>query len=153
MSKKNTSTNYVNEKVVRLIAAQVILLTLVTLLAGWTWLALFLAADFALRAFTRVPSPLAFIARGLAKAFGLAPKPIFAPPKRFAAGLGFVFSLAIAVFLYLHYPVAAYVTGGILIVCATLEAVFNICLGCYVYNWVVAPVVNRNTERRNHAVK
>lgn len=153
MNKKSTSKNHVNEKVVRLIAAQVILLTLITLLTGWTWLALFLTADFALRAFTHIPSPLAVIAKGLAKAFGLTPKFIFAPPKRFAAALGLVFSLGIAVFLYLHYPVAAYATGGILIVCATLEAVFNICLGCYVYNWIVAPIVNRNTERRKQAVK
>lgn len=144
MNKKSTLKNYVNENVVRLIAAQVILLTLITLLTGWIWAVLFLTADFALRAFTHIPSPLAVIAKGLAGALGLTPKPIFAPPKRFAANLGFVFSSGIALFLYLHYSVAAYVTGGILIVCATLEAVFNICIGCYVYNWIVAPVVNRN---------
>ena len=147
MTKKNSSNNHVNEKVVRLVAAQVVLLTLVTLLAGWTWLALLLTADFALRAFTRAPSPLGAIAKGLAKAFGLAPKPIFAPPKRFAAALGFIFSLGITVFLYLHHPVAANVIGGVLIACAILEAVFNICLGCYVYNWIVVPIVRRNTVR------
>lgn len=148
MNKKTFSINHVNEKVVRFIAAQVILLTLVTLVTDWIWLALFLAVDFALRAFTRIPSPLAFIAKRLAKVFQLTPKPIFAPPKRFAAALGFAFSLLIAIFFYLHFPLAAYVTGAILILCATLEAVFNICLGCYVYNWVVAPIVNRNTERK-----
>ncbi len=153
MNKKSISKNHVNEKVVRLIATQVILLTLIILLTGWTWLAFFLAADFVLRAFTSIPSLLAVIAKGLAKAFGLTPKPIFAPPKRFAAGLGFVFSLGIGIFLYLHYPVSAYATGGILIVCATLEAVFNICPGCYVYNWIVAPIVNRNTERRKQVLE
>lgn len=147
MNKKSSSSNHVNEKVVRLIAAQVILLTLITLLTGWTWLALFLAADFALRAFTRVPSPLAAIAKGLTKTFGLTPRPIFASPKRFAAALGFIFSLGITVFLYLHYPVAANVIGGVLIACAILEAVFNICLGCYVYNWIVVPIAHRNTVR------
>ena len=143
MNQKSISRNHVNERVVRLVATQVILLTIVTLLTGWIWLALFLAADFALRAFTRIPSPLALIAKGLAKSFKLAPKPIFAAPKRFAAGMGFAFSLAIAVFLYTQSYVAAYVTGAILIACAVLEALFNICLGCYVYNWVVAPIVNR----------
>ena len=147
MTKKNSSNNHVNEKVVRLVAAQVVLLTLITLLTGWTWLALLLTADFALRAFTRVPSPLSAIAKGLAKAFGLASKPIFASPKRFAAALGFIFSLGITVFLYLHYPVAANVIGGVLIACAILEAVFNICLGCYVYNWIVVPFARRNTVR------
>ena len=144
MNKKSTLKNYVNENVVRLIAAQVILLTLILLLTGWIWPAFFLTVDFALRAFTHIPSPLAVIAKGLAGAFGLTPKPIFAPPKRFAARLGFVFSLGITVCLYYHYLVAAYVTGGILIVCAALEAVFNICIGCYVYNWIVVPIVNKN---------
>lgn len=147
MNQKSISKNHVDERVVRLVAAQVILLTLIVLLTGWIWLALFLAVDFALRAFTRIPSPLAIIAKGFAKAFKLTPKPIFAAPKKFAAGLGFVFSLSITVFLYAHLYVAAYVTGGILIFCAILEAVFNICLGCYVYNWIVAPIVNRNTKR------
>lgn len=147
MIKKNTSKNHVNEKVVRLVAAQVILLTLVILLTEWIWLALFLAADFALRAFTRVPAPLAVIAKGLTKVFRLTPKPIFAPPKRFAASLGLLFSLAIALFLYLQEQPATYATGAILIVCASLEAVFNICPGCYVYNWVVVPVVNRSMRK------
>ena len=145
MKQKSISKNHVDERVVRLVAAQ-ILLTLIVLLTGWLWLALFLAADFALRAFTRILSPLAVIAKGLGKAFKLTPKPIFAAPKRFAAGLGFVFSLIIAVCLYAHFYTAAYVTGGILLACATLEAVFNICLGCYVYNWIVAPIVNKNTK-------
>jgi|AGTN01.2.fsa_nt_gi hypothetical protein len=153
MNKKSISKNHVDEKVVRLIAAQVILLTLVTLLTGWTLLALFLAVDFALRAFTRIPSPLAVIAKGIAKAFKLTPKPIFAAPKKFAAGLGFLFSIGIALFFYIDLHTAAYATGGILIVCATLEAVFNICLGCYVYSWIIAPVVNRNTGKKKQIVK
>lgn len=145
MNKINISENHVDEKVTRLTATQVIIITLVTLLTGWTWLALFLAVDFALRAFAHLPSPLSFIARGLAKVFKLTPKPVFAPPKRFAAGVGLTFSLGIAIFLLLHYPIAAYVTGAILIICALLEAVFNFCLGCYVYNWIVVPIFNRNT--------
>jgi len=32
---------------------------------------------------------------------------------------------------------------GILIVFATLESVFGICAGCYVYSWVVAPLIEK----------
>ncbi|MBF6628949.1 MAG: DUF4395 domain-containing protein [Proteiniphilum sp.] len=153
MNKRSTSRNHVNEKVVRLIAAQVILLTLATLLTEWIGLALFLAVDFALRAFTRTPSPLALSAKGLTKVLRLKPKPIFAPPKRFAASLGLLFSLGIALFLYLNYLTASYATGSMLIVCAFLEAVFNICLGCYVYNWFVAPFINRSVQKRQQGMK
>jgi hypothetical protein len=50
----------------------------------------------------------------------------------------------IALFLYFNLLVPAYITGFILILCATLEAVFNICLGCYIYNWIIAPLSNTN---------
>lgn len=153
MYQKSSSKNYVNEKVVRLVAVQVILLAVASLLTGWMWLALFLAIDFAWRAFTQMTSPLAFIGKELAKLIGLTPKAIFAPPKRFAAGLGFAFSLGITLFLFLHFPAGAYVAGAILIVCAVLESALGICLGCYVYNWFVVPIVNRSVERRKEVVK
>ncbi len=136
-------TNQIDRNVVQLVAAQVVILTTLILLTGWYWLALFLAADFSLRAFSRIHSPLAMLAKGLTRLLRSTPRPIFAPPKRFAAGIGFLFALAIALFLFLHLPVIALVTGIILLGCALLEALFNICVGCYVYNWVVAPLVNR----------
>lgn len=64
---------------------------------------------------------------------------IFAPPKRFAAVLGLLFSVLIALFLFLDFTTGAYFVGGVLILCASLEAFLNICLGCYVYNWIIAP--------------
>lgn len=142
--KINISKNYLNENVIRIVALQVIIVTVVTLTFNWYILALFLAIDFAIRSFTRITSPLAFIAKGVTNLLNLRPKPIFAPPKRFAATLGTIFSILIALFLYFNLLVPAYITGFILILCATLEAVFNICLGCYIYNWIIAPLSNTN---------
>ncbi len=139
MSKKASLKNYIDETRVRLVAAQVFILTLVTILSGWSLLAAFLTIDFALRAFTGLPSLLAIIAKGVAAKLPITPKSIFAPPKRFAALLGFMFSCGITLFLALGMSTAAYVTGGILAACALLEAMFNVCLGCYVYNWIVIP--------------
>jgi|SRR5690554_1210671 len=147
MSQGNSLKYHVDENVVRLVATQVFLLTLITLLTEWAWLGLFLAIDFGLRAFTSAPSPLALIAKKITKTFKLTPKSIFAPPKRFAATLGFIFSIGITVFLFLYNPSVAYVIGGILFFCAILEAIFNICLGCYVYNWMVAPLVNKRLNK------
>lgn len=143
MTDHKTTGLYVDETIVRLVAAQVILLTIVTLFTQWAVLALFLAIDFAIRAFTKFPSPLALIGKGISKIVNAAPRPIFAPPKRFAAALGFVFSLTITVFLYFGLPISAYTTGGILLFCALLESVFKICLGCHVYNWIVLPIQNK----------
>lgn len=140
---QKTKGLYVDENVVRIIAAQVILVTLSVLFTQWVIPAVILTIDFALRAFTTLPSPLALIGKAIAKAAGLPPKLIFAPPKRFAAALGFIFSLIITVTLHFNLIYSTYIIGGILIFCALLESVFKICLGCYVYNWIVLPIQNK----------
>ena len=131
--------NQLNENIVRIVALLVVIATLVTLAYSWVFLAAIIAVDFALRSFTRVTSPLAYIAKSVSRYLKLKSKPIFAPPKKFAAALGFIFSVLIALFLYLNLLIPAYITGLILIICATLESAFNICLGCYVYNWIIVP--------------
>lgn len=145
---KNTDTSrlYVEEHAVRLVAAQVVLLTLAVLVFQWKYLALLLALDFALRAFTYFPSPLALVAKTLTGIAGWQRKPIFAPPKKFAAGIGFVFSLSIFFFFHYGLPVSAYLAGGVLVFCAVLESAFRICLGCHVYNWIVIPVFGVSEE-------
>ncbi len=138
--KINIARNQLNENIVRIVALLVVIVTLVALAYNWIFLAVILIVDFALRSFTRVTSPLAYIAKTASRYLKLKPKPIFAPPKKFAAALGFIFSILIALFLYLNLLMPAYITGLILILCATLESAFNICLGCYVYNWIIVPL-------------
>lgn len=140
------NNKYVDEHVVRMVAAQAVVITALTLYISSAWPALFLAIDFFIRAFTVYPSPLAFVAKKIVHASGFKSKPIFAPPKKFAALLGFVFSVSITLLL-LGYTYTAIVIGVVLIVCAVLESVFNICLGCYVFNWIVAPI-SRNFEKK-----
>lgn len=143
MTNKDISKYYADENVARLIAAQIVVIALLSLLTQWTFPAFFLTADFALRAFTYQPSPLAAIAKLLADLYGLPPKLIFAAPKKFAAGVGFVFSLAVFVLFLFHLYIAAWIVGGVLIFFAVLEAVFRIYVGCYVYDKIVAPFVNK----------
>lgn len=141
---------YLDEHVVRVVAAQVSIATVVILLTGWLVPALLLVADFAIRAFSTRTSPLAFAAKALVKSAGWAAKPVFAPPKKFAALLGFVFSLTISVLLLLQVPVAANITAGVLLFCAVLESAFKICLGCYTYNWMILPLVNAFQKNNQH---
>lgn len=150
MSHKETTRYYTDENVVRIVAAQVMIIAVITLLTHARLTAFLLVIDFALRAFTYLPSPLAIVAKTIAEATGLKPKRIFAPPKKFAALLGFVFSLSILVLLLFDLYMAAYVTGGILLFCAVLESAFKICLGCYVYHWIVLPVIQKTSGKNTN---
>jgi hypothetical protein len=101
------------------------------------FLALFLAIDFSIRAFTNGKlSVLKLIGTITAQLLKIEPKPIFAPPKKFAALLGFIFSLLIAALLFLQLNTIALTIGSLLIFCAILESVFGICIGCYVYTFI-----------------
>lgn len=133
----------VNETVVRIIAAFVVIFGIVTIYTSWVYVPIFLTIDFFLRGFTGIRSPFAFIANLIAQTLGLKEKFIFAPPKRFAAQVGFVFSLTIATLLLLQFVYAAMAVAIVLLACAILESVFGICVGCYVYDWFVAPILNK----------
>ncbi|MFT4062309.1 MAG: DUF4395 domain-containing protein [Edaphocola sp.] len=140
MGERAASRLYVDGQVVRVVAGLAAALTVLTIWTHWTFPVFFLAADFAVRAFTQDTSPLAGLAKELARIMKLRPKRVFAPPKRFAAALGFVFAAATLLLLIFNNPVADYV-ACVLLVCAVLESVFGLCLGCYVYNWLVLPIV------------
>lgn len=143
MNHKETTRYYTDENVVRIVAAQVIIIAVITLVTHARLTALLLVIDFSLRAFTYLPSPLAIVAKIVVENAGLKSKRIFAPPKKFAALLGFVFSLTLLLLLLSGLHMAAYIIGGILLFCAVLESAFKICLGCYVYHWIVLPVVQK----------
>lgn len=150
MTKKDISKYQTDENVTRLIAFQVITILLLVLFNNSTYLLFILTADFAIRAFTFLPSPLTFVAKLVVNLFRLKPKPIFAAPKKFAAAVGFVFSLSITVLLLLNLTKVAYIVSVTLILFALLEAVFKICVGCYVYNWLLAPIAGKqNAKTKN----
>lgn len=156
MNNNKTAVLYVDENLVRIIAAEVIVLTVLTLFLQW-WFPgftfwkfplLLLTGDFALRAFTRKPSPLAALAHIIIKVARLKPKPIFAAPKKFAAGLGFVFSFTVLLFLFINLIIPAYVVAILLIIAALLESVFKVCVGCYVFNWIFIPDTNEENNKK-----
>jgi hypothetical protein len=73
---------------------------------------------FSLAHFTAVKPPFALIAQRLSKALHLVVKPIYAPPKKFAAAIGFVFSVAISALLLTgNRPIANIVAEVLAAVC------------------------------------
>ncbi|WP_222166378.1 DUF4395 domain-containing protein [Edaphocola aurantiacus] len=139
---------YADARVIRVTAAQTATLVIAFLLSHWSILLWILLADFALRAFTYWPSPLVLVSRIIVNWVGLPALPIFAPPKKFAATLGFGFTALILVLWYTVPVEAATIAGVALITLAILESCFNVCAGCYIHSWIVAPVRNKIYQRR-----
>ena len=80
-------------------------------------------------------SPLGqIVTKGITPRLPLRERPVPGPPKRFAQGMGVAFSLTATVLaLGFGDHTAAYVVLGLLIVAATLESVFGLCLGCKIF--------------------
>ena len=107
----------------------------------------FLLIDFALRGFFSKSSILSSFAQLLVKILKLGVKPVFAAPKRFAARIGAFFSLLIGIFLTIDWSIFSLIVGTLFIICAVLEAFFNLCVGCYIYDWFVAPITNKKNDK------
>ena len=124
--------NPVNEVSARLVAGGVVLLSLAAIAFEQSWLTAGIAYGFVARVLTGPTlSPLGQLARAIAPRLQLAARPVAGPPKRFAQGVGAAFSVSAAVLaLELGWTTASYVLLGLLVVAATLESVFGICLGC-----------------------
>ena len=76
----------------------------------------FVAADFFIRGFTKMKfSPLSFVAYWITQVLNLPARPIDKAPKIFAARMGFVMSLAFAVFFAAQIGTASAVIAGILV--------------------------------------
>lgn len=136
---KQCPANTVDEHAARACAGMVVVLAALSLWPSATILTVALAIDFMIRGFgSRRYSPLRWIAKHAVRAIGLEPKPVYAPPKRFAAQLGAVLAVLATTLhaLALQVPVLhlfAVVVIGLLIAAASLEAVFAICLACWIY--------------------
>jgi uncharacterized protein DUF4395 len=127
--------NPVNEKAARVVAAGVVLLCLLALLPGWTWLSLPIAVGFGLRVACGPRfSPLGLLATRLVAPRLGAPKPVPGPPKRFAQTIGATLSTAAAVaHLGFGAPGLARVLLAMILLAALLESAFALCLGCVLF--------------------
>ncbi|MGO8860857.1 MAG: DUF4395 domain-containing protein [Acidimicrobiales bacterium] len=112
--------NPVNEVSARLVAAGVVVMTVLT------------AYGFAARVLTGPTlSPLGqLVTRVLTPRLRLPARPVPGPPKRFAQGIGLAFSAGALVLTIVGYWGAAQIVLGLLAAAAFLESAFGLCLGC-----------------------
>jgi hypothetical protein len=127
--------NPVNEVSARLVAAGVVLMSVLAIAFDLKWLTVVIAYGFVARVLTGPTlSPLGqLVTRVITPRLGLATRPVAGPPKRFAQGIGAAFSLSALVLTGLGYWTAAQAVLGLLVVAATLEAALGICLGCMTF--------------------
>ena len=122
------------ENKIRLTAFLVFILTIIYIKTNFIFIPFFLLIDFAIRGFGFGKwSILGFLAEKIVSVFNLEQKPIYFPPKQFAAQVGFIFSLLLLIFNIVE--INSIIISIILLICAGLEAFANFCVGCYVYNF------------------
>jgi hypothetical protein len=124
--------NPVNEVSARLVAAGVVLMCGLTIGLGWRWATAVIAYGFVARVLTGPTlSPLGqFVTKVLTPRLPFAERPVPGPPKRFAQGIGAVFSLVAFALTMSGAWTAGQVVLGLLLAAALLESAFAICLGC-----------------------
>lgn len=128
--------NPVNEVSARLVAGGVVLMCLATIVLRQPWFTLIIAYGFVARVLTGPTlSPLGqLVTRVITPRLPVPAKLVPGPPKRFAQGMGAVMSVtACVVALGFGHPGAAYILLGLVILGATLESVFALCLGCKIF--------------------
>lgn len=129
--------NPVNDNVGRAVACGVVLMSVAAIAFDEPWILIPLAYGFWARVLAGPRfSPLALLAsRVVVPWLGRAPKPVPGPPKRFAQGMGVVFSTSALILAFgFGLVTAAWAVVALLIGAAFLEAAFGICLGCRAFS-------------------
>ncbi|TVR26060.1 MAG: DUF4395 domain-containing protein [Ilumatobacter sp.] len=128
----------VNETSARVVAAGVVVMAVTFLVFREGWLLVPLVYGFAARVLTGPTlSPLGQLATRVVTPRLPGPHRLVpGPPKRFAQGVGLVVSSSAALAWLIGAPVVSTVLLVGLIVAASLESVFALCLGCMVHQRV-----------------
>ena len=124
-----------NENKARLTALFVFILGAIFIITGLWIIIAFLILDFFLRANNWGKySLLAILSEAVIKQFSIKNKPTDRAPKRFAAGVGLVFTASILILTLLHLDIPTLVITAVLLFFAFLESFLGLCAGCYVYS-------------------
>ncbi len=127
--------NPVNEVAARTVATGVVLMGLAVAALGWGWVLVPLTYGFIARVLAgpRI-SPLGLLAtRVVAPRLTAHEKLVPGPPKRFAQGIGVVFTVGASTLWLAGATTASRAVIAMLVVAAFLEAAIGFCLGCRIF--------------------
>ena len=98
------------------------------------------AMDYFIRAVLKVTySPIRFFAFNIISALNVKKNPINLAPKIFASRLGLICAIVAVILHLLGYTSGALITAGLLMILSIMDSVFNFCVGCLIYNFLVYP--------------
>jgi hypothetical protein len=122
----------VNEVAARTVAAGVVVMVLLTIASDLRWATFVIAYGFAARVLSGPTlSPLGqLVTRVVVPRLPFAERPVAGPPKRFAQGIGVLFSVTALLLTGLGYWGAAEIVLALLATAALLESALGLCLGC-----------------------
>ncbi len=129
----------VNELSARLVATGVVLQSILFLVVREWWVLAPLAFGFLARVASGPRfSPLGLlVTKVVVPRLGREPKWVPGPPKRFAQGIGVVFSVTALILELAGADGAAVVVIAMLLVAASLEAFVGLCLGCVMFSGLI----------------
>jgi Domain of unknown function (DUF4395) len=124
--------NPVNEVSARLVAAGVVVMSVLTIAFDLKWATAVIAYGFVARVLTGPTlSPLGqLMTRVVMPRLPFPARPVAGPPKRFAQGIGVAFSVSALILAILGFWGAAQIVLGLLATAALLESALGLCLGC-----------------------
>jgi hypothetical protein len=138
------SPERVDENRVRATAFGVVVTMGFFLMTQWWIFPALLALDFLIRAFTKLTySPISWLGHMFVRTIGPDPVWIDKAPKIFAARIGFLFSVLTLAGALLGLTLFSFITASTLVIFAFLECGLNFCMGCWVYTYVVYPLVRK----------
>jgi len=130
----------INSYVSRLTVFMNAILIVLFLLTGNPLFMWVVAIDYGIRALWNPQfSPLRWGAAQLVEIARLPEKLTDQAPKMFASRVGFLFA-AFSVLFFLMSPIIGAIVAGILLVFTILDSVFDFCVGCLTYQYIVLPL-------------
>jgi len=131
------SSRRIDANMVRFIAFEVALFTTILIFTQEAFFALILLFDFVVRSLRKPSfSPFQVVANYILQLWGVAPKLCDESPKRFALYLGLIISILISIFYLAGFINTATTISVILLLCASIETIFDFCIGCKIYYYI-----------------
>lgn len=138
-----TSDQRINENMARVTGFMMATMIALYAFTGKTSFIATIVVDYFVRAFTKSNySPGSWLASQIVQRLHLSEKKIDKAPKIFAARVGFLFAAATLAMSSINRKTSL-VIGLILMGFALLESVFNFCVGCVMYTYMILPIFNK----------
>lgn len=139
------SKDVIDKSASRIGAALTALLLVAYVFTGFWPLLVFVVADYVIRVFSSLASPIALTARSITKLLRIPPKRMNKGPKIFAWRIGLLMAAASLVLLPFS-TTASYVVALVLAGFSFFDGAFNFCVGCAIYTYVVLPYAGTSAK-------